>query len=97
MHLTQTFRPPALTHPETRLNAQTVIIVEVVGVVGEAIMLLFRIVQQKVQTHPIAGLLAIGERAHTPKDGHDAGILAGHQSSPRSIPIARLRSHPFEV
>ncbi|MNL18022.1 hypothetical protein D3C87_1391490 [compost metagenome] len=44
-----------------RRDADRVVKMRIIGVVGEAIMLLFRIMQQKAELHAFAGQLTIGE------------------------------------
>src|SRR5262249_49922777 len=58
-------------------NADGGIVVGVVGVVGEAIVLLLRIVQQQAELHALAGEFAIGERAHAGEDGGETGLRIG--------------------
>ncbi|MNT32601.1 hypothetical protein D3C72_1684940 [compost metagenome] len=54
--------------------------VRIVGVVGEAVVLFFRIVQQQAELHALAGKLAIGERSHAGQDGGQASLRIGFDS-----------------
>ncbi|ENN89430.1 hypothetical protein RHSP_66467 [Rhizobium freirei PRF 81] len=60
-----------------RRDADGVAIVLVVGIVGEAILLFFRIVQQQAELHALARKFAVGERAHAGQDGGEASLRIG--------------------
>ncbi|KAF1853461.1 hypothetical protein Lal_00013818 [Lupinus albus] len=56
-------------------HADFVVIVRVVGVVGEAVMLLFRIVQHEAELHALACQLAIAQRSQAGQHAADAFAL----------------------
>ena len=73
-----------------RGHADFVVVVAVVGVVGEAVVLLLRIVQDQPELHALAGKLAVGERAEA---GQDRGKPAVRRPSPQA-PCAPRRPPP---
>ena len=68
------------------------------GVVAEAVMFLFRIVQHQPQLHALAGQFAIGHAAHTGQYGGepDPGI-AFCQLLARLAARRPLGGHPGEI
>ncbi len=58
-----------------RGDADLVIIMRVVGVVGEAVVLLLRIVEDEAELHALAGEFAIRERAEAGEDDGEAGLV----------------------
>ena len=79
-------------------DADRVVEVRDVGVVGEAIMLLLGIVQEQAELHPLPGKFAIGERAHAGDDRGKAGIgLAVEQGRARLAVGPPVADHFFQV
>jgi LysR family hydrogen peroxide-inducible transcriptional activator len=73
-------------------------LIRIVRVVGEAVMFLFRIVQQQAELHPLAGKLAIGQASKAGKDRNQPLRFAafGERLSRGAVRLP-LRDDPFEI
>src|SRR4029079_9947547 len=67
-------------------------------VVGEAVMLLFRVVDHEAELNALAGKLAVGQAAEPGENGGEARLGRGvHDDFPRLATLAPLLRHPGKV
>ncbi len=77
------------------LDAKRVVIMRVVRVVGKAIMLFFRIMQQQTKLHPLTSQLTIGKRPKPGKDRRQRFAITGfQQAGPCGTVCCPLSGHP---
>ncbi len=69
----------------------------VVGVVGEAVVLLLGVVEHQPEPHALARLLAVAEAAHAGQDRDDARVRIGQQRLARGGAFEPLRRYPVEI
>ena len=78
-------------------DAEPVVEVAVVGVVGEAVVLLLGVVEHEAEAHALAGLLAVGEAAHAGEERDQPGVGIVGDGRAGLAAVGPLGGDPLEV